>query len=996
MRRCLALIVTAAIAGSGLVLAAAPAGAFIPGFASVNQPVVSLATTVVNLPIADAGTITDVDVAVRIDHTFDADLDIHVRHPDGTLIELSTDNGGAGDNYGAGAASCAGTLTVFNQDTLAGSITTGTAPFLNSGYLPEGTLDALDGKPANGTWKLEVTDDAAADSGTVRCFQVRLSLDTGNTIIVNTTADALNAGDGLVSLREAFDIARTDGGPTTIHLADGASYSLQCGSPGTSQFQSSGTLFVTAPDSTVVEGHGATIQSACAGGRIFEAFNTTSSMTLRDMTLTGGSAHDQGGAIYYTGSGDPDLLIERVSLTGNSASDPSCTIMCSGQGGAIYAGDVDLTIRDSTITGNSASSSGCDAFCAASGGGIVANGGTATIERSDISGNHVTLASSCVNCFAQGGGMVAIGDSATIDRSTVSQNTVTFGGSCTGTCAIRGGGAVLFGPSTHVISTTVAGNVISGSEAVGGGMFIGTGPAELSASTVADNAAPTGANLHIQAASVTVGGTVVSGPSGSGCGFASAGSVTSSGYNFESGTDCGLNGIGDVGGGGDPTLAPLSGLLPVRAPLPGSPLIDAIPAGSCAAIVDQLGLARPQGLGCDIGAVETAPSVAASRFVALPPARVFDTRPESSAPGPKGLMPAGGVIAVQVTGVAGVPSSDVSAVVLNVTATDTAAPGFVTVWPHGTPQPLASSLNLTASAQTRPNLVTVPVSPDGRISLFTQGGGHLLGDIAGYYRPVASAQRSGRLVPLTPSRIFDSRLDQPAPGPKGFIAAGETVTVQIGGAGGVPGTGVSAVVLNVTATEAAAAGFVTVWPTGQPQPVASVLNLNGPGDTAPNLVIVPLGAGGSISLFSQSGAHLLADVTGYFTDQAAPPSSSGLYVPLPPTRVFDTRPGEPAPGPKGLTPTGGAITTAFGGLAAIPLDAAAVVVNLTGTGATGSGFVTSWPTGQPQPLASTLNLAAGDTRANAAILPLGGGGRLNHFTQHPTHLLADTTGYYTP
>ena len=53
---------------------------------------------------------------------------------------------------------------------------------------------------------------------------------------------------------------------------------------------------------------------------------------------------------------------------------------------------------------------------------------------------------------------------------------------------------------------------------------------------------------------------------------------------------------------------------------------------------------------------------------------------------------------------------------------------------------------------------------------------------------------------------------------------GATVSLQITGRGSVPASGVSAVALNVTATEAAAAGFVTVWPSGSPRPNASNLN----------------------------------------------------------------------------------------------------------------------------------------------------------------------------
>src|SRR5690606_38214727 len=57
------------------------------------------------------------------------------------------------------------------------------------------------------------------------------------------------------------------------------------------------------------------------------------------------------------------------------------------------------------------------------------------------------------------------------------------------------------------------------------------------------------------------------------------------------------------------------------------------------------------------------------------------------------------------------------------------------------------------------------------------------------------------------------------------------------------------VVLTVTAADATAPGYVTVWPTGLVRPVASNLNVTFAGQNIPNAVIVPLGAGGQVSLY---------------------------------------------------------------------------------------------------------------------------------------------------
>ena len=119
------------------------------------------------------------------------------------------------------------------------------------------------------------------------------------------------------------------------------------------------------------------------------------------------------------------------------------------------------------------------------------------------------------------------------------------------------------------------------------------------------------------------------------------------------------------------------------------------------------------------------------RYVGLSPSRLLDTRSGIGATGP---VAAGGTVALQVLGRGGVPSSGVSAVVLNVTVTEPTASGYITAFPDGTPRPTASNLNFT-QGQTIPNLVIVPVGTDGKVSLYNFGGStQLLADVAGYYR----------------------------------------------------------------------------------------------------------------------------------------------------------------------------------------------------------------------------------------------------------------------
>ena len=370
-----------------------------------------------------------------------------------------------------------------------------------------------------------------------------------------------------------------------------------------------------------------------------------------------------------------------------------------------------------------------------------------------------------------------------------------------------------------------------------------------------------------------------------------------------------------------------------------------------------------------------------SRYVPVEPVRLFDTRTSAA---PSGALPLRGDLDVEVGGQVGVPEN-ATAVVLNLTATDTDSAGFVTVWPTGADRPTASSLNVVETGQTIANLVTVPLGEGGAISIHAQGGGHLLGDVAGYYIEAEGKPSAGRIIALDPKRVFDTRREGGLP-----VPARGTIDVAMSGRGGVPDEGVAAVVLNVTATESAAEGHVTVWPTGTDRPTASNLNLNGAGETVPNLVIVPIGVDGSVSLYSHGGAHLLADVTAYVTDEAAEASTQGLFVPVSPFRVFDTRKGQPS----GYVGRDDEIDVVVTGVE-VPADAAGVVINVTGTDAADVGFVTAWPAGIDRPLASTLNLAGeDDTRANAAILPIGVDGAVSFYAHRGANLLADVSGYF--
>ncbi|MFJ6347847.1 FlgD immunoglobulin-like domain containing protein, partial [Streptomyces sp. NPDC092046] len=272
------------------------------------------------------------------------------------------------------------------------------------------------------------------------------------------------------------------------------------------------------------------------------------------------------------------------------------------------------------------------------------------------------------------------------------------------------------------------------------------------------------------------------------------------------------------------------------------------------------------------------PGQLGSLYEPVTPARLMDTR--SGIGVPKAKVGADQTVTLTVAGQGGVPASDVTAVVLNVTATNPTASTFVSVYPYGTTRTSASNLNVVAG-QTVPNLVVVPVKA-GRVTFYNRSGSiDLLADVAGYF---TSATSGSLYEPVTPARLMDTRSGIGVP--KAKVGADQTVTLTVAGQGGVPASDVTAVVLNVTATNPTASTFVSVYPYGTTRTSASNLNVVA-GQTVPNLVVVPV-KDGKVTFYNRSGSiDLLADVAGYYR----PGQLGSLYEPVTPARLMDTRSG---------------------------------------------------------------------------------------------------------
>ena len=249
------------------------------------------------------------------------------------------------------------------------------------------------------------------------------------------------------------------------------------------------------------------------------------------------------------------------------------------------------------------------------------------------------------------------------------------------------------------------------------------------------------------------------------------------------------------------------------------------------------------------------------------------------------------------------------------------------------------------------------------------------------------------LVPVTPCRIIDTRN---AAGPFGgpYLSANSTRSFAIPSSSCHVPLGAWAYSLNVTVVPHKGLSYLTVWPTGQTQPLASTLNSDGRTKAVAAIVQTQIGNNGAVSFFATDDTELIVDINGYFV----PASFNELsFYPLTPCRIADTRNasgtfGGPAVAP-GQTRDFPVLTSACN----VPSSAQAYSLNFTTVPQNqGIGYLSTWPTGQTQPLVSTLNDPTVTVEANAAIVPAGTNGDINVYSSDKTDLVIDINGYFAP
>ncbi|MEY2400985.1 MAG: hypothetical protein QOJ08_1096 [Ilumatobacteraceae bacterium] len=371
--------------------------------------------------------------------------------------------------------------------------------------------------------------------------------------------------------------------------------------------------------------------------------------------------------------------------------------------------------------------------------------------------------------------------------------------------------------------------------------------------------------------------------------------------------------------------------------------------------------------GTDVaGGVVDTTSAAGGLNLMPTPVRAVDTR---DLPGKVG---AGRSLSVPIAGVNGVPA-DATAAVVSVTAVEPCADTFLTVFPCGSTLPLASMVNADALT-TVANSGVVRLGA-GSLCVFASQPTDVLVDVSGWIAPAGL-----RSTPVAPVRLVDTRagLLQALPVAQNRLRAGQLLTVDLASWPGFDPTD-SAATVNLTAAGPSGDGFLTVLPgpctdAGLP-PTTSNLNVTTGRDVAASAT-TGLG-GGQLCIFTSVDTDVIVDL------QALHGAEGGAVSAVDPRRITDTR------------------TTSrlvHGQSSPIQLDSAvaAVIVNLTAVDPSGSGYLALHPCDSAVPTVSNVNVVAGATVANRAVVSTAGTSRFCVYSSVDTDAVIDIEGYVTP
>lgn len=386
--------------------------------------------------------------------------------------------------------------------------------------------------------------------------------------------------------------------------------------------------------------------------------------------------------------------------------------------------------------------------------------------------------------------------------------------------------------------------------------------------------------------------------------------------------------------------------------------------------------------------VAAAPNATNLRLQTVTPFRGYDTGPDGIGGAGVGDVFNGTTRHVDLD-----PPSGTFAALVNLTYDATAGGGFVRTWPARTARPATSALNADRAGTIAANAAVVALAADGSFVLESSTTARVVVDVLGWYRTTSGTAAGGRYVALDPLRLADTRVDTGQLLDSGsrnpYTRSANRIDVDVLGQLDVPDDGtVAAVVVGAAVIGLPdRAGFVGGHAGGTQWTGTSNANVSA-GEIRANLMVVPVGSNGGISLRTFQVDDVALDLLGYVTSSAAPNRAAGLYNTIAPTRTVDSR--IPLGFPR--------LAREAAARVAVPSaarGAAAVAQNVTATNTAGPLFVSAHP-GPVRPEVSSVN-ADGPNQTRAAFAFTTVDADAEFFTANDaTDLVVDVVGWFTP
>ncbi|MFC1402814.1 MULTISPECIES: RHS repeat-associated core domain-containing protein [Streptacidiphilus] len=380
-----------------------------------------------------------------------------------------------------------------------------------------------------------------------------------------------------------------------------------------------------------------------------------------------------------------------------------------------------------------------------------------------------------------------------------------------------------------------------------------------------------------------------------------------------------------------------------------------------------------------------APAVAATAssggdFVAVAPTqKIVDT---STGVGISATLGAASTTAFQVLGQGGVPSSGVGAVSVDLEATGSSAGGYLTLWADGTTKPSTTTMNLTTGL-TSDNAAILAVGSDGKVDVYNLAGTvNLRVVVNGYYTTATGTAAPGGYVPITPTRLVDTRVGTGAA--LAQIPAGGSIDVQVDGVAGI--TGESSVFANLTVPAATAGGSLYGYASGASSGGQPILTFSTTTRSAG--AIIAVGSNGKITLRNSSttaAIDVVVDVPGFFSTA----SSTGGGFTATSARLLDTR-----------TTTAlaayGTVNLQIGGSNGVPARFGAAAVDLVAISGANTGYLHAWATGSTMPTTSVDSYQANGVTSSMAVVAPNATGSISVYnaSSGSIQLVVDLQGWF--